>query len=216
LREVELYPAVKRFLEGQGYEVKAEIGACDVMARRGDEPPVIVELKTGFTLTLVLQGVERLALTDLVYLAVPEKSQRDWAPILRLCRRLGLGLLLVHGNHVEARLDPGPHAPRKNAARRARLLREFQHRQGDGNQGGQTRRPVMTAYRQDALRLARALVAGPLKVSVLRSQTGVVRAGAMLRDDVYGWFERQARGVYVLTPKGAAALQTFADVAAAL
>lgn len=39
LRETDLYPPVKLFLEAQGFEVKAEIGAADVVARRGDEPP---------------------------------------------------------------------------------------------------------------------------------------------------------------------------------
>jgi hypothetical protein len=28
-------------------------------------------------------------------------------------------------------------------------------------------------------------------------------------DDVYGWFERVERGIYALTPSGAAALQTY-------
>ena len=55
-----------------GYAVKGEIGACDLVAVRGpDEPPLVVELKLAVTLSLVLQGVDRLALTDLVYLAVP-------------------------------------------------------------------------------------------------------------------------------------------------
>jgi hypothetical protein len=31
-----------------------------------------------------------------------------------------------------------------------------------------------------------------------------------VRDNVYGWFERVERGIYILTPAGAAALQTFA------
>ena len=35
----------REFLEAQGYEVKGEIGPCDVMAVRGDEGPVVVELK---------------------------------------------------------------------------------------------------------------------------------------------------------------------------
>ena len=44
--ETSLYAPVKAFLEAQGYQVKAEVRHCDVVARRGDEPPVIVELKT--------------------------------------------------------------------------------------------------------------------------------------------------------------------------
>ena len=52
IKETALYAPVKTFLEGQGYEVKAEIGAVDVMACRSGEPPVLVELKTGFALAL--------------------------------------------------------------------------------------------------------------------------------------------------------------------
>ena len=163
-REVDLYAPVKSFLEGQGYEVKAEVEGCDLVARRGDEPPVIVELKTGFTLSLVLQGVDRLALADTVYLAVgvPAKPapsslwRRERRSILRLCRRLGLGLLAVHEPTarkdalVEPMLDPSPYRPRPNKRRPGRLLREFAHRVGDPNTGGVSQRPIVTAYRQDA------------------------------------------------------------------
>ena len=34
MSETDLYPPIKRFLEGQGYTVKGEIGACDVLAVR--------------------------------------------------------------------------------------------------------------------------------------------------------------------------------------
>ena len=43
--ETSLYAPVKTLLESQGYEVKAEVRGCDVVAVRGDEAPVIVELK---------------------------------------------------------------------------------------------------------------------------------------------------------------------------
>ena len=96
MREADLYPAIKAYLEAQGYEVKAEIGACDVMARRGDEPAVVVEMKVGFSLALVMQGVARQAMFDDVYLAVP-LGPKGWAvrykDMVALCRRLGLGLL---------------------------------------------------------------------------------------------------------------------------
>jgi len=32
------------------------------------------------------------------------------------------------------------------------------------------------------------------------------KAGPILRDNVYGWFERMEKGVYALTPAGQAAL----------
>ncbi|HYD31748.1 MAG TPA: hypothetical protein VEB64_12975, partial [Azospirillaceae bacterium] len=56
--ESELYAPIKSFLENQGYTVRGEVAACDLVAVRGDEPPVIVELKLKFSLPLVLQGVD--------------------------------------------------------------------------------------------------------------------------------------------------------------
>lgn len=163
--ESDLYPPVKAYLEAQGYVVKAEIGDCDLLARRGQEPPLVVELKLTFSLALVMQGVARQGLFDHVYLAVPVSSAKGWKlrykDIIRLCRRLGLGLLAVKTGGgapgVEAHLDPGPYAPRQRAQAAARLLREFERRVGDPNLGGQTKVKRITAYRQDALRCAEYL-----------------------------------------------------------
>ena len=66
MSEVDLYHPVKRFLEKQGYSVKGEIGPCDVVAVRGAEGPVVVELKLRLTLALILQAVDRLAVSDVV------------------------------------------------------------------------------------------------------------------------------------------------------
>jgi hypothetical protein len=215
--ETALYLPVKRFLEAQGYQVKSEVRDCDVVAVRGDEPPVIVELKTGFSLQLLLQGVDRQAMSDAVYLAFGPPKRRAQADILKLCKRLGLGVLVVTGDFVEPLADPLPYQPRRNTRRATLLLKEFALRVGDPNVGGSTRRPRMTAYRQDALRLVAHLSAqGASKVAVLRLETGVTRAAGILQDDVYGWFLRESRGVYALSPKGMAALETFAEVLAAL
>lgn len=220
MREADLYPDLKAFLEGQGYEVKAEIGACDVMALRAADPPVIVEMKLTFSLALVLQGVARQALFDTVYLAVPA-PKKGWparyGDVVALCRRLGLGLLVVApGQGVEAHLDPGPYRPRQNAARAGRLLREFQRRVGDPNEAGTTGVKRMTAYRQDALRCLVRLVDGPLKGAEVARLSGVARATALMRADHYGWFQRQEKGVYGLTPRGQAALADHAAMIAAL
>jgi hypothetical protein len=204
--EVALYAPVKSLLEAQGYEVKGEILACDVVGVRGDEPPVIVELKRSFSLALVLQGVDRLALTDAVYLAVGAWPKRQ-AEIRRMCRRLGLGLIVVTGGRADVLEDPLPYRPRRNARRATRLLREHQRRVGDPTRGGANRQPVMTAYRQEALRCARLLEGGPLAIRALRPLADVPRAGAILRDDVYGWFERVERGTYALTPRGREAME---------
>ena len=209
MKEADLYPAVKAYLEGQGYVVKAEVGACDVMARRGAEPPVVVEMKLSFSLALVMQGVARQGLFDDVYLAVPV-TEKGWKlrykDIVALCRRLGLGLLAVRGELVEAHLDPGPYQPRKSALRAGRLLREFERRVGDPNQGGTTGIKRMTHYRQDALRCLAILAGGERKASDVAKASGVARAAGLMRDDHYGWFERVSRGVYALTPQGRRAM----------
>jgi hypothetical protein len=212
--ETELYPPVKAFLIEQGYEVKAEVGAADIVACRGEDDPVIVELKTGFTLSLFHQAVERQAITDTVYVAVARGAGRRFQSALKsnlkLARRLGLGVITVRlsDGFVEVHLDPGPYTPRKSKPRKDRLLREFSRRVGDPNTGGSTRTTLVTAYRQDATRCAQHLAAnGPSRGAEVAKATGVERATRMMADDHYGWFERVERGIYGLTPKGREAVQ---------
>ncbi len=206
--ESDLYAPVKALLQGQGYSVKGEVCGCDVVAVRGKEPPVIVELKRVFGLGLVLQGVDRLALSDAVYLAVGAwpKNIRN---VKKLCRRLGLGFIVVVKERADVVFDPAPYAPRRNKRKAGRLLGEHARRVGDPNRGGSsTKVPMMTAYRQAALRCAALLAAnGPMKVAALRAACEAPNAASILRDDFYGWFDRVERGVYALTPKGRRGLQ---------
>ena len=209
MQETELYPPVKAFLEGQGYEVKAEIGAADVVACRDGEEPLVVELKTAFSLSLVHQAIARQAITDTVYLAVPRGKGRRFQTSLKqmktLCRRLCLGLITVRmsDEHLEVHCDPAPYTPRKSKQRKAALLREFAKREGDPNSGGATRKGLVTAYRQDALRCAGHLAeAGPSKGAVVARETGVEKATRLMADNHYGWFVRVEKGVYDLTDSG--------------
>jgi hypothetical protein len=208
--ETDLYAPVKSFLEGQGYTVKGEVHSCDVVAVRAGEPPVVVELKRMFGLGLVLQGIDRLSLTDAVYLAVGCWPPRC-AAVKKLCRRLGLGLMIVDRSRVDVLLDPLPYRPRKNTRRAGRLLGEHARRVGDPNLGGSTRQPIMTAYRQEALRCAQMLAEqGPMALATMRAAGDVPNAGRILRQDVYGWFERVGRGTYTLSPGGVRGLERFA------
>lgn len=205
LRETDLYAPVKAFLERLGYEVKGEIGAVDVMACRSDEDPVLVELKTGFSLSLFHQAVARQSVTDWVYVAVPRGRGKPFLAALKnntkLCRRLGLGLLTVRCEDglVQVHCDPGPFVPRKSKARRGRLLKEFAKRKGDPSPGGATRDGLVTAYRQDAIKL-RAYLAdhGPSKGAEVARATGVAEATRMMRENHYRWFEKVALGTYAL------------------
>ncbi|MEZ4677110.1 MAG: hypothetical protein R2932_23110 [Caldilineaceae bacterium] len=72
MNEADLAP-VKGFLEAQGYEVKGEVGKCDLVICE-DGPPLVVELKLSLILSVLLQAVDRTALTDHVYVAIPEPT----------------------------------------------------------------------------------------------------------------------------------------------
>jgi hypothetical protein len=210
--ETGLYDPVKALLEGQGYEVKGEIGAADVMAVRGDEAPVIVELKLRFSLALFHQAISRLSITDFVYVAVPRPTGKTARRSLRdnkaMCRRLGVGLICVSGKgRAEVICDPGPYKPRKSAARTRALLGEFQRRRGDPSKGGATRTKIMTAYRQDAIACGAHLAAsGPSRGVDVAKATGVETATRIMRDNHYGWFFKVERGWYDLTNSGKAAI----------
>ncbi|MBX4908669.1 MULTISPECIES: DUF2161 family putative PD-(D/E)XK-type phosphodiesterase [Rhizobium] len=209
--ETSLYLPVKAFLEAAGYAVKGEVGGCDLVGLSYGEPPVVVvcELKLTFNLELLLQAVDRAAMSDEVWIAArvsakgrgreTDKRYRD------LCRRLGIGMLGVSdGGEVSVIVSSISPMPRTNPKRRSRLVKEHQCRRGDPAVGGGSRAPIMTAYRQQALLCAAALDRGIVRPRDMKALTP--KAGPILRDNVYGWFERQEKGVYALTSAGQAAL----------
>ena len=130
------------------------------MPLKGNDEPIIIELKTGFSLTLFHQAINRQSMSDNVYVAVPRKSGKAALTALRrnkmLCRRLRLGLITVKlsDGHVVVHCEPKPFTPRKVKAKKTKLLSEFDKRHGDPNMGGMTSSGQMTSYRQGALRLS--------------------------------------------------------------
>jgi hypothetical protein len=215
--ETSLYQAVKIFLTERGFDVKGEVCGCDIVAVRAGEPPILVitELKLAFSLELVLQGVDRLRAADEVWLAVAatRRGRDQDRRAHRLCRLLGFGLLLVHParSSVDILAEPSPYRPRPNLPQRRRLLKEHATRLGDPMQGGSTRQPIMTAYRQQAMACATHLQAGPKRPRDLKPLAP--DAGKILLRNVYGWFERIETGLYRLTDAGAQALRHWAPPA---
>ena len=221
--ETALYLPVKKFLEARGFRVKGEICGCDLVALPAevdDSPPIVVigELKQRFTLELLLQGVDRMAAGDEIWLAVRNSSNSrkradgrlNDARVRKLCRLLGFGLLAVSARgRVDILAEPGPYRPRGNPRRRSRLLREHERRQGDPAVGGGTRQPIMTAYRQQALTVAQAILevtqAKPRELKAMAPD-----APKILLHNVYGWFARVERGVYALTEAGREAVKRWA------
>jgi hypothetical protein len=212
--ETALYLPVKRFLEDLGYTVKGEIGRCDLVALKDDDPAVVVigELKLSFNLELILQGVDRMSLGNEIWLAAPLSARgkgRESDPRYRnLCRRLGFGLLgVAQSGRVDVLVSPAAPTPRKDPRRRSKLVEEHRRRQGDPVLGGSTRKPMMTAYRQQALACAAAMTVAPQRPCDLKQS--FPDAQKILRRNVYGWFERLERGVYALTETGRSALATW-------
>jgi hypothetical protein len=212
--ETALYLPVKRFLEKLGFTVKGEIGGCDLVALKGRDPPLVVvcELKLSFNLELLLQAVDRAGACDEVWLAAKlsarGKGRESDSRYRNLCRRLGFGMLAVTtSGDVEVIVKPPTSAPRRDPKKRSRLIAEHQRRIGDPATGGSTRAPIMTFYRQQALACASALSTGPRRLRDLRPE--IPDAPKILQHNVYGWFDRAERGVYVLTEAGRAALKRW-------
>ena len=219
--ETSLYLPVKRHLESLGFEVKGEICGCDVVAlardARADGVPaavVIAELKLTFTLELVLQAIDRTAVCDEVWVAIQAsrrgRGREGDARVKKLCRFLGLGMMSVTATgKVEVIVEPVPWKPRGNAKRRSRIVSEHRRRLGDPALGGSTRRPIMTAYRQQALACAAALALAPARPRDLK--VTIPDAPKILQRNVYDWFVKVERGVYALADAGRAAMVTWAD-----
>jgi hypothetical protein len=115
-------------------------------------------------------------------------------------------LSVMPGGAVEILAEPGPWRPRRDNKRRSRIVTEHQRRRGDPAIGGSTRRPIMTAYRQQALACAAALSQGPGRPRDLKAASP--DAPKILRRNVYGWFIKVERGVYALSESGRLALVT--------
>lgn len=222
-RETDLYAPVRDFLAAQGFTVRAEVHRCDVAAVRGDDL-VVVELKGALSLDLLMQAVKRQRMCESVYVAVPRPAtppqERRVRAVRALLRRLELGLLIVDMRapaSVAVVQHPQPFQRRREPKARRALLQELAARSGDDNAGGSTRRPLVTAYREQALFIAAALHRfGPLAPKRLRALGSGPKTLSIVRSDVYGWFERVDRALYGLKPVGADALTRYADVVARL
>src|SRR5256714_7575557 len=151
-RETSLYRPVKRYLEELGFRVKGEICGCDLVALRGEEPAIVIvgELKLSFNLELLLQGIDRIAACDEIWLAVRMSARgkgRERDPRVRkLCRLLGFGLLGVSGaGRIELLVEPGPWRPARDGKRRSQLVEGHHRRRGESGVGGSQRTRIMTA-----------------------------------------------------------------------
>lgn len=213
-KETDLYEPIRAFLEEEGYQVQAEVKHCDIAAVK-DGQLVVVELKKTFSLKLVYQALERQSLTEQVFVAIPrpKKGQREkpWRDMLRLLKRLELGLLTVALDSplqtVDVVLEPSDSLAWKNRKKREQVQAEMENRQMDVNVGGMTRRKIITAFREKSIRLACILEReGQISTAALRER-GMEDCVGVLSRNFDKWFQRVEKGVYTLSEKGREALE---------
>ena len=223
MKETDLYPPLKTWLEKQGYTVRGEVGRCDIAAEKDDEL-IVVELKLRPSLALLAQAAERQEYADSVYVALPASGERRRPPasrdLRRLLRRLGVGLVLVTFLKTRTRVEilahpgPGEGAPRRRPGKRQAILREIAGRDLDLTPGGLAGgRQTVSAYRQRCLRLAAWIdVLGEASAVRLRSLGAPDDAGKLMIRNVYGWFVRVRKGIYTLHPSGKKALDSVPEL----
>ena len=153
-------------------------------------------------------------------LMVKGAREKAWQDMLRLLKRLELGLLTVALDSplktVDVVLTPADSMIRKNKRKKERLQAELEGRQLDANIGGMTRRKIITAYRERVIRLACILEReGEISLAELRAR-GLEELAALLSRNYEKWFVRVEKGVYALSEKGKTELKRadYAKVAA--
>jgi hypothetical protein len=217
ISETDLYQPIREHLTDQGYTVRSEVENCDIAATKNGDL-IVIELKRSFNTALLVQAARRQRAADSVYVALPRpKWSRRWNDIKHLLRRLELGLIFVSFRRKKAMVEvifhPLPFQRRRRKSAKQAILREMAGRSGDFNQGGSTRRKLVTAYREKAIHIACCLDAcGPLSPRELRALGTASNTQSILYSDFYGWFERIAPGQYALRERGRAEIDHHPDL----
>lgn len=219
--ETDLYRPVYNYLVKQDYTVRSEVHNCDIAAIKGDEL-IIIEMKRALNITLLAQAVQRQKITDSVYVAIPRPpDKRKWMAqskaVQALLKRLEIGLILVSLKRgrppVEIIFHPTPVQRRKQKHVHRAIIQEIERRSADFNQGGSTRRKLVTAYRENAIQIACFLTErGPLSPKELRALGTGEKTLSILSRNVYSWFERVSRGLYTLSSQGKTELGNYPEL----
>lgn len=213
--EADLYPVIKQFLEEMDFTVKAEVEDVDVVAKRGDEF-LLVEMKTKLSMKLLYQGCKRQKLFQNVYIAIPHPGSKtlrskQFKEKVYLVKQLRLGLLLVKDSGVDVMLDPVEYQYRKDKRKQVKLVKEFHDRTSSINIGGKTKVKIMTAYREQAIEIAKCLNSGIQSTKDIRNMIGNPKVTRILYNNYYGWFQNTGRGLYELTDLGKEELVQFLE-----
>ena len=220
VQEKDLYLPVKDYLAFNGWQVKAEVNYCDIVAIKEDRF-LIVELKLKLNLDVILQAVQRQKQADMVYIAVQKDSSKlstsKWKDTCYLLKRLGIGLLLVReygGGYVEEVHEAKEYPLKRSIKERNKTLKEMSARKNDYNIGGVNKTKIATAYMEECVKVAFFLEKyGTLSPKQLKELgTDVKKTYSILKSNFYGWFENEERGFYKITQKGIEDLKKYSDL----
>ncbi|GAU77233.1 DUF2161 domain-containing phosphodiesterase [Fusibacter sp. 3D3] len=226
--EASLSDPCKAWLRSKGCAVAAEVKSIDLLGIytcEQEQISIAIELKLKLNLELILQAVERQKIVDYVYIAVPHAykvlESKRFKKIELLLRRLNVGLLTVNFRSMEPYVSEiiaaNPYDFEKSRRiadkKKQALLKEFHSRITDSNDGGVTRRKLMTAYREQSLLIAHYITQGaPMTLKTLKALGAPEKTGVILRNNHYNWFERVSLGCYQLTESGVKAVEEHQDI----
>lgn len=211
--ETQLYEPVKKYFEGLGYKIDAEVRGCDLTAVKEDIV-IVAELKRSFNITLVYQLMDRKKYTPYVYAVIPRpKSLRnkEHRSRVRLLNYLGIGLIIVSPSTKRVDILV---KPKINDLFRARykqyIKKEINNRHTDFNIGGSNRKKIVTAHRESVI----AALCYIEKYGTIKTRDCRDNIKYVLQKNHYKWFERVSKGVYTMNEAGKRALenQDFKDV----
>lgn len=218
ISETDLAEPVKKFFHKEGYIVRSEVKNCDITATK-DDKIIVIELKTRLSVDLLIQGVERQRVSDLVYVAVPKpkKTLQQYRKLQALMKRLELGLIFVNfqkgKKRIEIVVEPGQYPFHRNNRKRKLIEKEIKLRSDDYNEGGSSKKKIVTAYREHALHIACVLDKfGEMSPREVKKYGTVEKTGSILYTNFYGWYKRKSRGIYSISKTGKEAILTYEKV----
>lgn len=216
-KEVEVAKPIEKYLEDLGYIVRSEVKSCDITAVKGGKL-LVVECKNRFSIKLIYQGVDRQEFCDNVYIALPiigNKSLPNRKHLIKLLKRLELGLITVTflktKTKVDIVLDPMVHKKRNRIKKRNSVMTEIMERSGNYNVGGSVGISLMTAYRENAITIAKLLNEhGSLTAVELKKLGCNQKTYNILYKNYYNWFFKDVgHGKYGLSEQGKSALSVL-------
>ncbi|MDY0074432.1 MAG: DUF2161 family putative PD-(D/E)XK-type phosphodiesterase [Acholeplasmataceae bacterium] len=208
MKETDLFIPVRNLLMEWGYDVQGEVLAADVFAVK-EENIIIIELKLAISLKLIYQAIERQKVTPSVFIAIPKQvassHRRKNDHFFTLLKRLGLGLIVVSGNKAEMLLEPQSVQEvktRSSSAKKRVMLKEYEQRSQYKTLGGTNGKKV-TVYKEQVIEVAKALYTlREASIQLIKEYTRIEKASSILQKNYHGWFMKNEKGLYRLSPLG--------------